>query len=188
MPLIVGRQLADSVRANCSAPALSKQWGSVMTLVIKPKPLPWSQNSNEAGQETASPAPSSGANPAELTKPTDAASKPDKAASMAKAKTVKKPTVKREQSSIAFPYMDLDAAVTVARAFITNGGGALTRDQLAGVMNQSPLSGAFIMKLSAARQFGLADFVEGKFKLTDLGFLIVDKNEAREKAARFRRF
>jgi hypothetical protein len=102
---------------------------------------------------------------------------------------VKKPAKRtREISSIAFPYMDLDTAVTVARAFVTNGGGAHTRDQLAGAMGQSPLSGAFIMKLSAARQFGLVDYIDGKFKLTDLGFSIVDKSEVREKSARVQAF
>jgi hypothetical protein len=44
------------------------------------------------------------------------------------------------------------------------------------------------MKLSAARQFGLVDFADGKFRLTDLGFSIVDKNEAREKSARVQAF
>jgi hypothetical protein len=114
---------------------------------------------------------------------------------LTKSKTLKVPQLKkpklkraREQSSIAFPYMDLDAAITVARAIVGNGGGAHTRDQLAGALTQSPLSGAFIMKLSAARQFGLVDFVEGKFKLTDLGFSIVDKNESREKAAKVQAF
>lgn len=102
---------------------------------------------------------------------------------------MKKPEKRtREISSIAFPYMDLDTAITVARAFVANGGGAHTRDQLAGAMQQSPMSGAFIMKLSAARQFGLVDYIDGKFKLTDLGFSIVDKNETREKAARVEAF
>ena len=102
---------------------------------------------------------------------------------------IKKPVKRaKEQSSIAFPYMDLDTAITVARAFVANGGGPRTRDQLAGALGQSPLSGAFIMKLSAARQFGLVDFSDGKFKLTDLGFSIVDKNETREKAAKVQAF
>ena len=115
--------------------------------------------------------------------------------STAKSKPLKVPPLKkpkpkraREQSSIAFPYMDLDTAITVARAFVQNGGGPHTRDQLAGAMGQSPLSGAFIMKLSAARQFGLVDFVDLKFKLTDLGFSIVDKSEFREKSARVQAF
>lgn len=154
------------------------------SIVIK-KPLPWEQGSNEAKQETQSPTSSDGDIPAEST---EDIAKLDNVASKVKAKVVKKPTVKREQSSIAFPYMDLEAAIMVARAIVTNGGGGHTRDQLAGAMGQSPLSGAFIMKLSAARQFGLVDLVDGKFKLTDLGFSIVDKNEIREKAARVQAF
>jgi hypothetical protein len=105
-----------------------------------------------------------------------------------KVKPLKKAKRAREQSSIAFPYMDLDTSITVARAFVQNGGGPRTRDQLAGAMGQSPLSGAFIMKLSAARQFGLVEFVDSKFKLTDLGHSIVDKNEARERSARVQAF
>jgi hypothetical protein len=34
----------------------------------------------------------------------------------------------------------------------------------------------------------LVDFVDGKFRLTDLGFSIVDKNESREKSARVQAF
>ncbi len=110
-------------------------------------------------------------------------------AKAARAKLVKKAAKRaKENSTIAFPYMDLDTAITVARAFVTHGGGAHTRDQLAGALGQSPLSGAFIMKLSAARQFGLVDYVDGKFKLTDLGFSIVDKNETRERTARVQAF
>jgi hypothetical protein len=105
-----------------------------------------------------------------------------------KAKPVKKQKRAKENSTIAFPYMDLDTSITVARAFVNNGGHPHTRDQLAGALQQSPLSGAFIMKLSAARQFGLVDYLDGKFKLTDLGFSIVDKNESREKAARVQAF
>jgi len=142
-------------------------------------PLPWT-----SGSSVTLPPTSPQADSAAPEAPRPATPKP------LKVRTLKKATPKRarEQSSIAFPYMDLDTAITVARAFIANGGGAHTRDQLAGAMGQSPLSGAFIMKLSAARQFGLVDFVDGKFKLTDLGFSIVDKNEAREKSARVQAF
>jgi hypothetical protein len=34
----------------------------------------------------------------------------------------------------------------------------------------------------------LVDFIDGKFKLTDLGFSVVDKNETREKTARVQAF
>jgi hypothetical protein len=135
-------------------------------------------------------APADGWASAPWPKPAPEGSAPPATPKPAKVKKVKKATAKRakEQSSIAFPYMDLDTAIAVARAFVENGGGPRTRDQLAGALGQSPLSGAFIMKLSAARQFGLVDFAEGKFKLTDLGFSIVDKNEAREKSAKVQAF
>ena len=96
--------------------------------------------------------------------------------------------IKKELSSIAFPYSDLDAAITVARAIVEGGGYPVTRDQLAGALKQAAAGGAFILKVSAARQFGLVDFNQSKFQLTDLGFAIVDKNEAREKAARAQAF
>lgn len=61
---------------------------------------------------------------------------------MAKAKT------EREQSSISFPYQDLEAAISVARAVLQGGGVALTRDQLAGVMNLAAGSGNFVLKMA----------------------------------------
>jgi hypothetical protein len=105
-----------------------------------------------------------------------------------KPKLVKK-TVKRAKSNsaIPFPYVDLENVVAVARAIINNGS-QLSRDQLAGALQQSPGSGAFILKVSSARQFGLVDLRDGKFQLTDLGFSIVDKNETREKQARVQAF
>ena len=90
----------------------------------------------------------------------------------------------KEQSTIAFPYNDLDSAISIARAILDGGGGAVTREQLAGAMRQSVRSGAFILKVSAARQFGLIDINQGKVALTDLGFNALDKNEGRSRAAR----
>ena len=94
----------------------------------------------------------------------------------------------REQSSIAFPYMDLDAGITVAKALLEGGGVALSREQLAGVMGQSVGSGNFITKVSTARLFGLVGFSQSKYELTDLGFDIVDSNEQRRRAAKARAF
>src|SRR5207302_3959185 len=75
-----------------------------------------------------------------------------------------KPKVKsvREQSAIAFPYMDLDAGIAVARAIHGAGGVALTRDQLAGVMNLAAGSGNFVLRVAAARLFGLIATVQNK--------------------------
>jgi hypothetical protein len=108
-----------------------------------------------------------------------------------KRKVTMKPKVKairakfeREQSSIQFPYMDLESAVSVARAILTGGGVPLTRDQLAGVMNLASGSGNFVQKVATSRLFGLVSFVGGKYELTDLGFNILDSDEKRQRGAR----
>jgi hypothetical protein len=94
------------------------------------------------------------------------------------------PKEAREQSTIAFPYMDLDAAISVARAIIGAGGVALSRDQLAGVMKLSVNSGNFVTKVATARLFGVIAHTQGKYELTNLGFSIVDTDENRQRAAR----
>jgi hypothetical protein len=91
----------------------------------------------------------------------------------------------REQSTIQFPYMDLETGISVARTILTAGGVALTREQLAGVMGQTVTSGNFIMKTATARMFGLVNFGVGKYELSDLGFSVLDDtDERRQKAAR----
>jgi hypothetical protein len=88
------------------------------------------------------------------------------------------------KSEISFPYMDMDAAVSVARAMLDAGGVALTREQLAGVMNLSVGSGNFVTKVATARMFGLIANKQGKYELTNLGFEIVDDAEKRHRKAR----
>jgi hypothetical protein len=92
----------------------------------------------------------------------------------------------RGTSSIGFPYVDLEVAISVARAFLDAGGIALTREQLAGAMKTTVNNGGFINKLAAARLFGLLESREGKHQLTQVGFSIVDPD--REKAARAEAF
>jgi hypothetical protein len=84
--------------------------------------------------------------------------------------------------------MDLEPAVSVARAILTGGGVPLTRDQLAGVMNQASGSGNFVQKVATSRLFGLVSFVGGKYELTDLGFNILDSDEKRQRGARAEAF
>jgi hypothetical protein len=90
----------------------------------------------------------------------------------------------RVKSQIAFPYMDLDAAVSVATAIIGAGGVALSREQLAGVMGLSVGSGNFLQKVATARTFGLVTNAQGKYELSSLGFAIVDSAEKRQRKAR----
>ena len=93
----------------------------------------------------------------------------------------------REVSTIAFPYTGLDEAIGVAKALLDKGGGiACERDQLAAAMGQSPGSGNFIIKIQAARLFGLIDSSTGKFQLTPIGFDILDQGRvAAAKATAF---
>jgi hypothetical protein len=94
----------------------------------------------------------------------------------------------REQSTIGFPYQDLEAAISVAAAIMQGGGVALSREQLAGVMKMSPGSGSFILKVSTARLFGVVGTAQGKYELTQLGFSILDSNDKRQRLARAEAF
>jgi len=89
-------------------------------------------------------------------------------------------------STIAFPYFDLDDAITVARAAHDAGGVPLDRDQLAAAMGQVPTSGNFNGKVSAARLFGLITNSQGRYQLSELGFEVLDPG--RERAAKAEAF
>lgn len=114
------------------------------------------------------------------------ASKP--APKKSKVKRKPAPKAEREQSTIAFSYLDLDAAITVARAIINAGGVPVTRDQLAGAMNLVAGGGNFVLRVATARLFGLIDYTGGKYALTNIGFSIVDQDEKRQRAARAEAF
>lgn len=84
---------------------------------------------------------------------------------------------KREMSSIQFPYGDLDDAVDFAKAIHAVGGQSCLAEQLAGYLKVSPTGGAFRMRLSYARVFGLADYERGHVSLTQIGMQIVDPSQ-----------
>jgi hypothetical protein len=90
----------------------------------------------------------------------------------------------RDQSTIQFPYGDLDDAISVARGIMACGGRPVDGDQLAAALNQTPTSGSFRLKVSTARIFGLVETVQNQYQLTDIGFAIVDQDTARQRAAR----
>ncbi|QEE43965.1 hypothetical protein FVA81_04760 [Rhizobium sp. WL3] len=97
------------------------------------------------------------------------------------------PDSKREQSTIAFPYLDLDAAIEVAKAIYSRSGlGSCELDELAAEMNQT-MSGAFRLKTGTARIFDLTE-KEGKsgIRLSELGREIVSPDS--ERAARVEAF
>jgi hypothetical protein len=105
-------------------------------------------------------------------------------------KVLPKPKPKRVavQSTIAFPYRDLEQGVAVAQAIHNAGAVALSTDQLAGVMGLQAGSGNFVLKVMTARVFGLVSYNAQKYELTDLGFEISEKDDKRQKAAKAKAF
>ena len=88
----------------------------------------------------------------------------------------------RQRSKIAFPYTDLNAALTAANAIHEHAGtGDCSLQQLSAWMDQSIKSSGFRVQLSAARLFG---FIESEgteaYRLTKLGRQIVDPQKARK--------
>lgn len=91
---------------------------------------------------------------------------------------------KRQQSTILFPYLDLDTAVEVAGAmYKTRGHSAMEAHELAATMDQT-LSGAFRLKSGTARIFGLTE-KEGRdaSKLSELGIRIIEPETEKEARA-----
>jgi hypothetical protein len=92
----------------------------------------------------------------------------------------------REQSTIQFPYGDLNDAMSIAQGMIKCGGRPCAPDQLAAAMGLVPGAGGFKTKIATARTFGVIETIRGQYHLTDLGFGITDRNlEKRARADAF---
>lgn len=93
---------------------------------------------------------------------------------------------KRQRSSIAFPYMDLNEAVALAKAIHNNvGTGVCSVEQLAPWVKQSPTSSGFRSRLAASRLFGLVNAERSDaLQLNELGRLVVDAKREREGRAK----
>lgn len=93
---------------------------------------------------------------------------------------------RRERSTIEFPYMDLNAAIEVAKGIFQRcGPGDCQNDELAAQLELSPTSSGFRSRIAAARIFGLINSPRGSesVSLTDLGRRIIDTASAREAKA-----
>ena len=91
---------------------------------------------------------------------------------------------RRQQSTISFPYLDLDTGIEVANAmYRTRGHSAMEGHELAATMNQV-VSGAFRLKTGTARIFGLTE-KDGRdsSKLSDLGLRILEPDTEKEARA-----
>jgi len=94
---------------------------------------------------------------------------------------------KRFRSEIEFPYSDMESAVELAQAILSNAGTSCETDELAVWMNQTATGGTFRTRVGAARLFGLIETSGGRAALTQLGRDALD-NSGSERAARVAAF
>ncbi len=90
-----------------------------------------------------------------------------------------KAEVRREISTIAFPYLPLEEAEEGAKAIYSEAGTAsVSQPQAAAAMNMSQTSSAFRGRLAAMKLYGLMEYDQGRIQLTDLGRAISDPHAA----------
>jgi len=107
-------------------------------------------------------------------------------ATKAQPELVETPDGGRERSTIAFPYLDLDDAVEIAKAVHTVGGSNCQWDQLAAQIGAAANGGGFRMRVQTAKMYGLLTYDRGTVTLQPLGTRINDPEQ--EKAARAESF
>jgi hypothetical protein len=78
------------------------------------------------------------------------------------------------RSTIAFPYASLKDVELVVNELHETWGGKASPEQLAASLKASPKSGAFRMKVAAARMFGAVSVARESLTLTALGRRLVD--------------
>ena len=93
---------------------------------------------------------------------------------------------RRDRSTIAFPYHDLDDAVKTVKGVHKVGGAVCEWDQLAATLGMSAKGGSFRTRMLAAKTFGVLDYSAWTVTLTDLGSRLCDPQQ--EKAARVQAF
>jgi len=89
----------------------------------------------------------------------------------------------RERSTIAFPYLDLDDSVEIAKAVHTLGGSSCQWDQLAAHFGQATNGGGFRLRLQTAKLFGLLNYDRGTVSLSPLGARLSDPSQERSARA-----
>jgi hypothetical protein len=90
------------------------------------------------------------------------------------------PTERTSNSTIEFPYTDLDAAMELVRAVHTVGGTACDSSQLAAQLSMEPKGGGFRIRITGAQSFDLINYERGgRVVLTELGRRAVDTQNDR---------
>lgn len=95
-------------------------------------------------------------------------------------------THERVRSTVQFPYLALEDAISVAKGVHETGGNSCQVDQLAAHLNLPADASMFRVKMGAARMFGLTSSSQGMVSLTTLGIRICDP--AQEQAAKAEAF
>ena len=83
----------------------------------------------------------------------------------------------RGRSTIQFPYLALDEAVTIAKGVHAVGGNSCQVDQLAAHLQQKSDAPKFRQKLSTSKMFGLITYASGSVSLTSLGSRVCDPQQ-----------
>lgn len=86
----------------------------------------------------------------------------------------------RENSTIVFPYTDLDNAAEVVRGIHHAGGTACDYDQLAAQLKVEAKGGGFRLRVNGAKTYGLINYERGgRLSLTELGRQLTDPHQER---------
>lgn len=88
-----------------------------------------------------------------------------------------------QQSTVEFPYCDLDSAIELAKGVHDAGGMACESEQLAAQLSMEAKGGGFRVRLNGSRMYGLVTYERGgRVTLTELGKRAIDSDK--ERAAR----
>jgi hypothetical protein len=87
---------------------------------------------------------------------------------------------RQQQSTIEFPYTDIDNAIEVAAGVFRGGGPSCEWEQLAAELDAEAKGGNFRLRIGGARLYGLVTSERGgKVALTELGQQIIDPSKAK---------
>lgn len=87
----------------------------------------------------------------------------------------------RQQSTIEFPYTDLDNAIELAQGVHRGGGPSCELEQLAAELGAEAKGGNFRLRISGARLYGLVTSERGgRVALTDLGQQVIDPSKTKQ--------
>lgn len=87
---------------------------------------------------------------------------------------------RRANSTIKFPYVGLDDVSAIADTMLNRYGGHCSMVQLASALEQKPSSGAFRVKVTAAKMFGVVSGRGDNLSLTPMGSALTDPDRRRQ--------